>query len=145
MCEGGAIMRVLLVHNYYKQPGGEDGVFAGEQALLEQHGHLVLPYTVSNERVDSLGSARLGIMTLWNRESYTELENIIRRDKPDLVHFHNTFPLISPAAYYAAKAAGLPVVQTLHNYRLLCSNALFFRNDQVCEDCPWGRPRPGPA
>lgn len=135
-------MRVLLVHNYYKQPGGEDGVFTGERALLEQHGHRVLPYTVSNERVDSLSSARLGIMTLWNRESYTELENIIRRDKPDLVHFHNTFPLISPAAYYATKAAGLPVVQALHNYRLLCSNALFFRNGQPCEDClgktpPW--------
>jgi glycosyltransferase involved in cell wall biosynthesis len=80
--------------------------------------------------------------TLWNQAVYRELRALIRRERPQVAHFHNTFPLISPAAYYAARAEGVPVVQTLHNYRLLCPNALFFREGRVCEDClgktfPW--------
>jgi glycosyltransferase involved in cell wall biosynthesis len=85
---------------------------------------------------------RLARATLWNRAAYRDLRDLIRRERPHVAHFHNTFPLISPAAYHAARAEGLPVVQTLHNYRLLCPNALFYRDNRVCEDCmgkliPW--------
>jgi glycosyltransferase involved in cell wall biosynthesis len=80
--------------------------------------------------------------TVWNRSSYRELRALVRKEQPDVAHFHNTFPLISPAGYYAIKTEGMPVVQTLHNYRLVCPNALFFRDGHACEDClgktpPW--------
>ncbi|HEY9300387.1 MAG TPA: glycosyltransferase, partial [Phormidium sp.] len=79
--------------------------------------------------------------SIWNGEVYRRLQLFLRQEKPNIAHFHNTLPLISPSAYYAAKSEGVPVVQTLHNYRLLCPNALFFRNGQVCEDCLGTRTR----
>jgi len=135
-------MKILLVHNKYQQPGGEDQVFAAEAALLEAHGHQVLLYGVHNDQVASMNPVTLAGSTIWNRSSYRRLRSLVSRERPQLVHFHNTLPLISPAGYYAAKAEGVPVVQTLHNYRLLCPNALFFRDGHVCEDCqgklvPW--------
>lgn len=135
-------MRVLLLHNRYQQPGGEDGVFAAESDLLEARGHQVLQYTAHNDRVAKMGRPALARATVWNGEVYRELRDLIRRERPYVAHFHNTFPLISPAAYHAARAEGVPVVQTLHNYRLLCPNAQFFRDGRVCEDClgkavPW--------
>jgi glycosyltransferase involved in cell wall biosynthesis len=133
---------VLLLHNSYQQPGGEDQVFTAEGDLLEAHGHRVLRYTLHNDRVTKMGRHDLVKATVWNRVVYQELRVLIRRERPQVAHFHNTFPLISPAAYYAARAEGVPVIQTLHNYRLLCSNALFYRQERVCEDClgkaiPW--------
>ena len=128
-------MRVLVVHNYYQQPGGEDQVFAAEAHLLELHGHEVARYELHNDQIAELSCLRLGAATVWNGSSYRNLRDIVRIWRPDVVHFHNTFPLISPAAYYAAKADLLPVVQTLHNYRLLCPAATFYRNGGACEDC----------
>lgn len=135
-------MRVLLVHNYYQQPGGEDQIFAAESVMLEKHGHRVFRYTVHNDRIKGMNFLTLARFTLWNKTIARELRETIRKVRPDVIHFHNTFPLISPAAYYAARAEGIPVVQTLNNYRLLCPNALFFRDGRVCEDCmgkfvPW--------
>jgi glycosyltransferase involved in cell wall biosynthesis len=135
-------MRVLLLHNRYQQPGGEDQVFLAEGDLLEAHGHRVLRYISHNDRVAKMSRPKLAKATVWNAEVYRELRALIRSERPQVAHFHNTFPLISPAAYYAARAEGVPVVQTLHNYRLLCPNALFFREGRVCEDCldkvvPW--------
>jgi len=135
-------MKILLAHNEYQQPGGEDQIFRSEAALLEAHGHQVLRYAAHNDRVAGMNPVALAGSTVWNRASYRELQSMIRRERPQVAHFHNTLPLISPAGYYAAKAEGVPVVQTLHNYRLLCPNALFFRDGHVCEDCqgkwiPW--------
>src|SRR5215211_639704 len=135
-------MKILLAHNKYQQPGGEDQVFATEAALLEAHGHRVLRYSVHNDQVAGMTPVALAGSTVWNRSSYRELRSLIRQERPQLAHFHNTLPLVSPAGYYAAKAEGVPVVQTLHNYRLLCPNSLFFRDGHVCEDCqgklvPW--------
>jgi glycosyltransferase involved in cell wall biosynthesis len=135
-------MKVLIVHNYYQQAGGEDQVFAAESDLLEARGHRVLRYSLHNDQVDDMNFLSLARSTVWSSSSYRELRIIIRQESPQVAHFHNTFPLISPAAYYAARAEGVPVVQTLHNYRLLCPNALFFRDGRVCEDClgkavPW--------
>jgi glycosyltransferase involved in cell wall biosynthesis len=135
-------MKVLAVHNRYQQPGGEDQVFLAETALLESYGHSVVRYSTHNDRVAGMDRLALAGNTLWNSSTYQELRTLIRQERPHVVHFHNTFPLVSPAGYYAAKAEEVPVIQTLHNYRLLCPNALFFRDGRVCEDCmgkvvPW--------
>src|SRR5581483_7006330 len=82
--------------------------------------------------------------TVWSRPAYRVLRELLRAHRPAVAHFHNTFPLISPAAYYACRAERVPVVQTLHNFRLLCPNALFFRDGRVCEDC-LGKPVPWPG
>ncbi len=132
-------LRALLVHNYYQQPGGEDGVFAAETALLEAHGHPVRQLTFDNDAIpprrSAIISAQIAARTVWSRQGFRGVRQAIRAFRPDVIHFHNTFPLISPAAYYAAAAEGVPVVQTLHNYRLFCTNGLFYRDGHVCEDC----------
>ena len=72
---------------------------------------------------------------VWSQEAKRRLSALIRETKPDIAHFHNTFLRISPAAYYACKEAGIPVVQTFHNYRLICPGALLMRDAKICEDC----------
>jgi glycosyltransferase involved in cell wall biosynthesis len=128
-------MKCLMVHNSYQQAGGEDRVFEAEAALLESFGHGVVRFTMHNDQVDELGRMELARATIWNRSSYREIRAILRRERPEILHAHNIFPLISPAIYYAARAEGVPVVQTLHNYRLVCPNALLFRDGHVCEEC----------
>lgn len=128
-------MKVLAVHNYYHQPGGEEQIFNTEATLLESYGHEVIRYTLNNDQIPEMNAIALAKNTLWNSTVYQELRSLIRQEKPQVAHFHNTFPLVSPAAYYAARDEGVAVVQTLHNYRLLCPNALFFREGRVCEDC----------
>ena len=128
-------MNILLVHNKYQQLGGEDTIFATEAELLESYGHRVWRYQVDNKAIEKMDRLELTKATLWNKKIYKEIRAIIREFKPQIAHFHNTFPLVSPAAYYAAKAEGVPVVQTIHNFRLLCANALFFREGRVCEQC----------
>jgi len=128
-------MKVLAVHNYYQQPGGEEQIFNTEATLLESYGHEVIRYTLNNDQIPEMNAIALAKNTLWNSTVYQELRSLIRQEKPQVAHFHNTFPLVSPAAYYAARDEGVAVVQTLHNYRLLCPNALFFREGRVCEDC----------
>jgi glycosyltransferase involved in cell wall biosynthesis len=128
-------MKVLVAHNAYQHAGGEDVVVRNETQLLRQHGHEVFEYLDDNCRIPELGNARLAIETMWSRRSYKRLSAVLTEFRPDVAHFHNTFPLISPSAYYAAKKHGAAVVQTLHNFRLLCVNALFLRNGRICEDC----------
>lgn len=135
-------MNILLIHNFYQQPGGEDQVLRAEARLLEEQGHRVVRSTIHNDQIEQVTPSRLAGRILWNPGVYRDLRRVIRRERPDVVHFHNTFPLLSPSAYYAAKSLNRPVVQTLHNYRLLCVNALLFREKQVCELCvkkslPW--------
>ena len=135
-------MRILLIHNYYQLTGGEGLVFKAEAALLKAGGHTVLEYTAHNIDLSNMSSLAAATKMVWNREIYQDIHDLIAQNNIQIAHFHNTFPLISPAAYYAAKSAGAAVIQTLHNYRLLCPNALFFRDGKVCEDClgkaiPW--------
>ena len=135
-------MNVLLVHNFYQQPGGEDAVFADEATLLRARGHDVRQFTVHNDAVAAMGRLELARRTIWNRAAYDALRDAAAAHRADVVHFHNTLPLISPAGYRAAHDAGAAVVQTLHNYRLLCPTATFYRDGGVCEDClgkfvPW--------
>jgi glycosyltransferase involved in cell wall biosynthesis len=128
-------VKILLVHNYYLQPGGEDQVFSAEAEILRAHGDQVRVYTIHNSRIASMGKVRLARSTIWNRQVAGELSALLNDFIPDLVHFHNTFPLVSPAAYVAVRRLGIPVIQTLHNFRLLCLNGLFLRNGRQCEDC----------
>jgi glycosyltransferase involved in cell wall biosynthesis len=131
-------MKILLVHNSYQQPGGEDVVVAAEKQLLIERGHQVVEYLRDNNEIAAYGrfrKATLTARTVWAWDSVRDLRTLLRREKPDLAHFHNTFPLISPAAYYVCREAGVPVVQTLHNYRLLCPASNFLREGRACEDC----------
>lgn len=128
-------MKFLLVHNHYQQSGGEDHVFADEAELLESHGHQVLRYTMHNDLIREAGRFEVGRRFLWNSRAHRELRKLIQLERPALMHCTNIFPLISPSAYYAGRAERIPVVQTLHNYRMLCLNALFMRSGRVCEDC----------
>lgn len=128
-------MRLLLVHSYYQQSGGEEAVFHAEVELLRSRGHTVQTFTVHNRELAQLDAARQAAATVWNAQARRALREAIRSSAPEVVHFHNTFPALSPAVYYAARAEHVPVVQTLHNYRLLCPNALFFRNGAPCEAC----------
>lgn len=128
-------MTVLQVHNFYQEPGGEDRVYEAESELLTRYGHNVARYTVHNDAVRSMSRLNLGIRTTWNQNTYTEIRSVLRKRKPDIVHAHNTFPLISPALHYAAAAEQIPLVQTLHNYRLICPGATLYRKGRVCEEC----------
>ncbi len=129
------ILKIIHVHNYYQNPGGEDTVFANETALLQNHGHNVICYSDSNSRIGGMNPAAVAIQTIWSRPSYNKLYEILQKEKPDIVHFHNTFPLISPSAYYACRANNIPVVQSLDNPRLICPSANFYRNGNLCQEC----------
>lgn len=128
-------MKILLCHNFYQRPGGEDKVFADEGTLLESRGHRVIRYQRHNDEVKSMSNIELLKKTIWNTQTTADVTELIRAERPDVMHCSNTFPLISPSAYYAAKSLNVAVVQTLHNYRLICPKALFFRDGQVCEKC----------
>lgn len=130
-------MKILLVHCHYRLPGGEDAVFAAERAMLERHGHEVLVYERSNEEAaHGLPKALLPLHAIWNRAAARNVKRIIQTKNVDAVHIHNTLLLLSPAVVRAAKHTGVPVVQTLHNFRLFCPNGILLRGGQVCEDCP---------
>lgn len=128
-------MRVLLVHNYYKQRGGEDESFDAEGNMLEHFGHEVIRYTRHNDDIDTTSKTRVAVDTFWNRRSYRELKKLIADVRPDVVHCTNLFPLISTSAYNAANQLKVPVVQSLRNYRPMCLNSFFFRDGKICNQC----------
>ena len=137
-------MKTMAVHNYYQQPGGEDAVFAAEVELLRRYGHEVAEYREDNRSISGMDRLSLGLQTIWSRSSRRSLLRTLHGAGFDLAHFHNILPLISPSAYAACRDAGVPVVQTLHNYRLLCPAATFYRDGHACEDC-LGKTPPWPA
>ena len=131
-------MRILIGHNHYKIPGGEDAVVAAEYSLLRDFGVDAFLYKRSNMELDS-GSLPAKLRNMrqwsWSPETYRDIRALVRRFKPDVAHFHNIFYVITPAAYFACRDAGVPVVQSQHNFRLVCSNGLLYRQNKVCEDC----------
>jgi glycosyltransferase involved in cell wall biosynthesis len=132
------LMRILLIHNRYQRRGGEDVVFEAEKDLLERAGHEVVVYERHNDEIKSYPAWRhadLPLRTTWATDSARSIRTILVQHRPQVAHFHNTFPLVSPAAYYACAAEGVPVVQTLPNYRLICPGAHLLRNGRVCELC----------
>jgi glycosyltransferase involved in cell wall biosynthesis len=131
-------MKIVMVHNTYQQAGGEDIVSRNDCELLKSHGHEVVEYRRSNDDVEKFVSIRrlaLAKQTIWASDTRREFRQLLLRERPDIVHVHNTFVMVSPSIYWACRDARVPVVQTLQNYRLLCPGALFLRDDKVCEEC----------
>lgn len=134
-------LRILIVHNAYRIPGGEDSVVENEAALLKAAGCEVEFYTKNNKEMDDYRlyqKALLPFRSIYSGKTYREVKALIQKKQIDLVHVHNTLTIISPSVYYAALSCGVPVVQTVHNYRLICPGALLLRNGHVCTDCLTG-------
>lgn len=129
-------MRVLLAHNRYRQAGGEDVAVESERQLLTAYGHDVGLLEVDNAGIVGMsGKLSTALGVVYSAASKAKVANQIQRLKPDVVHVHNTFPLLSPSIYFACKEANIPVVQTLHNYRMVCPSALLHRSGGLCEEC----------
>ena len=127
---------VLLVHCRYRLPGGEDAVFAADRAMLEAHGHRVVTYERSNDEGGLAAKLLLPLRAVFSLKTCREVKALIRSEKIEIVHVHNTLFAVSPSVFWAARAAGVPAVQTLHNFRLFCPNGVLLREGKVCEDCP---------
>ncbi len=128
-------MKVLSVHNYYQQGGGEDRSFEAEVSLLREFGHDVVTYIRHNDEVNQLSKIRVALGTTWSRRARQEVRAILKKHKPEVMHCTNIFPLISPSIYSVAQRERTAVVQSLRNYRLICVNSSFYRNGKVCEAC----------
>ncbi len=131
-------MRILIVHNAYQEAGGEDVAFEQERQLLARNGHQVVAYERSNHELEAYSNLqRIGMLKriISAEDSKREIRDILRAERPHLVHVHNTFMMVSPSVYEVCQEEGVPVLQTLHNYRLLCPAAIFYRDGHVCEEC----------
>ena len=131
-------MKIILVHNQYRLPGGEDVVFEQERQLLQRHGHQVVVYARSNLEIDENSAAQRMVLVkniVHSADTEREFSKLLVQEKPELVHVHNTFVMVSPSVYKACAQADVPVVQTLHNYRLVCPSATLYRDGRSCEEC----------
>ena len=126
---------ILIVHNYYRIPGGEDTVVKNEKDMLEENGHKVVLYTRNNDEIKNLGKIKLLFESFFSFKTYNEVKRIVKENNIDVVHVHNTLPLVSPSIYYAAKKCKVKVIQTVHNFRLMCPSGTFTRKNSICEDC----------
>ena len=137
-------MKILAIHNFHRKgsASGDDQVFKSETELLERHGNQVVRYTVCNDEFDNAGlfgkiSAVFGM--LWSSKNYKEVQKLIKREKPDIVHVHTFFPLLSPSILYAAKRCGIKVVATLHDTRFICPCSTSLRGTELCNECGDGK------
>jgi glycosyltransferase involved in cell wall biosynthesis len=129
-------MRILLVHNRYKFAGGEDVVVGAERSMLEDYGHEVSLLEADNAEISgALIQVATGFSAIYSRIARRRVAAEVARFRPSVMHVHNFLPLLSPSVYYAAHEAGVAVVQTLHNYRLICPGGQFLRKGSVCEQC----------
>ena len=136
-------MKILAIHNFHRKgsASGDDQVFKSETALLEEYGNTVIRYTVSNDAFDTagmLGKVITAFGMLWSFKHYKAVQKLIREEKPDVVHIHTFFPLLSPSILYAAKRCGVPIVATLHDTRFVCPCATSLRGTQLCNACADG-------
>lgn len=131
-------LKILQVHNGYQIPGGEDVVVANEKRLLEMHGHEVWTYARNNSELNEMKlwqKLLIPFTAVYSFKTYREVKRIIKEQHIDVVHVHNTLMVVSPSVFYAAFHCHVPVVQTLHNFRMLCPAGSFFRGDRICEEC----------
>jgi glycosyltransferase involved in cell wall biosynthesis len=135
--------RVLVAHNTYQQVGGggEDAVVAAEISMLRRRGHPIEMFSRHNNAVRTRSALTVARQAIWSTESARDFELTLKTFRPNVVHVHNTLAVISPSIYWVAARHGVPVVQTLHNFRLLCPQANLYRNGTICENClgklPW--------
>ncbi len=140
-------MKILQIHNAYQHVGGEEIVLAAEYEMLEKYGHKIDQLIVQNtslEDVNLFDKAKMAYQSIWSHDSYINIKQKLQELQPDIVHVHNTIPLISPSVYTACRDAAIPVVHTLHNYKLICPGAYFYRDGNLCEECI-GKTLPYPA
>ena len=131
-------MRILIAHNFYQIPGGEDAVARSEIDLLRSFGEEVFTYERHNDELKRLNPFKQithFVSLSHNRHSYNQMREILRKHRPQVAHFHNIYYMMTPSVYQACRDEGVPVVQSLHNYRMMCSNGLLYRDGHVCEDC----------
>lgn len=129
-------MKILLVHNRYKQAGGEDVAFETEKNLLKANNHEVMPLVFNNADFEGVfNKIKLGIQLFYNTKSAYTLNKIVDSFKPDIIHVHNFFYNASPSILFAANKKRIPIIVTLHNYRLICSGSLLMRDFKPCELC----------
>lgn len=131
-------LRILQVHNAYQIPGGEDVVVANEKKLLEMNGNEVFSYSRNNDELKTMNAFQkflIPFTAVYSFKTYREVKKLIRENKIDIVHVHNTLMVVSPSVFYAAFHCHVPVVQTLHNFRMLCPAGSYFRGDRICEEC----------
>lgn len=131
-------MRILQVHNEYQHLGGEEVVVTSEYQMLKQYGHSIEQWIVKNlnlDRVSLSEKTQIALQSVWSIRASQQIKQRLKEFQPDVVHVHNTVPKISPSIYEACRSFGIPVVQTLHNYRLICPGYYLYRNNRVCEDC----------
>jgi len=129
-------MRVIVAHNTYRGTGGELVVAESEANLLRQHADEVRIFRRSNDEIgEEVSPVSVPFRAFWARDSSNSLAALIEEMRPDVLHVHNTWLLLSPSIYWTAKQYGVAVVQTLHNYRLLCPMAQFLRDGEPCEKC----------
>ena len=131
-------MKILQVHNQYRHRSGEEVVVEAENQMLTQYGHQVSQWIEKSSDIEDVGSlahAKIALNSIWSSESYRKIQRKIKEFNPDIVHVHNTVPLISPSVYSACRDANVPVVKTLHSYKLICPGAYLYRDGKICEDC----------
>ncbi len=140
-------MKILVIHNNYQSRSGEEIVMEQESALLRERGHTVITYRRTNDEVkqfNALQAAALPARITWAPDAAQHVRALIKRERPDIAHIHNTHFMMSPSVIHACAALDVPVVHTLHNFRLICPAATLFRDGGVCEDCV-GKPVPYPG
>jgi len=128
-------MRILMLHNRYKVPGGEDVSTLMQVELLRSNGHTVELFEESNDRIEILGVTRTAARAIWSPQSYSRINALLDADRFDVMHVQNFFPLLSPSVYYAANGHGIPVVQSLRNFRLICPEGMLYRDGRACTEC----------
>jgi len=128
-------MKLFLLHNCYLQSGGEDSAFLAEALMLSSYGEEVIQYTKKNYSLTGVSKFPYAFKAIWSVRTKKSLDTLLVLERPQLAHFHNIFYEISPSGYYSCRNHDIPVVQTLHNYRLICPSAILFRNGQICEEC----------
>lgn len=134
-------MKILQLHNHYGSHSGESTVLDVHHALLEKNGHEVVAYTRSSVEMNDMksGKATAFFSALYSPSSISKVRMILQQHKPDVVHIHNMYPFLSPSVLPEIRRAGIPVVMTVHNYRLVCPNGLFYNKQGICEHCSGGR------
>jgi glycosyltransferase involved in cell wall biosynthesis len=135
------ILKILAIHNYYSQEGGENSVFRSQVNMLRKRGNLVGEYVRDSREIEDYKFSEKAAFfktTFYASRTEEEIGEIVNREAPDVAHVHNVFPLVSPSVYIALEKAKIPIIQTLHNFRFLCPNGLFYTGGKVCELCKMG-------
>jgi glycosyltransferase involved in cell wall biosynthesis len=133
-------LKILLAHNFYGSaaPSGENSVYLAEKELLKSHEHSIIEFSRHSDEIRDrgfLGKLQGGLVTPWNPFTAKKIRQLLKTEKPDILHVHNTFPLLSPSIFHAVKEFPTATVLTLHNYRIFCAAAIPMRNSNICTEC----------